>query len=43
MMIFITGGKSQGKTEYASAYKEQGYQVIDDICEMVRERVNALM
>ena len=43
MIIFITGGKSQGKTEYASAYKEQGYQVIDDICETVRERVLVLL
>lgn len=37
--IFITGGKSQGKTEYAKTYEAQGYHMIDDIYEEVRKRV----
>ena len=39
-MIFIVGGKKQGKTEYAKSLEQKGYVVCDDFQEFVKANMD---
>lgn len=36
-MIFIVGGKCQGKTAYAKSFEKKGYTIVDDYQDCVKE------